>query len=180
MVYRHARGPVSDFVLLFHMAIFLMASGWLLNTKYAGDGTQMKKYIGKKLRGLWVPYVCFNVFFVICNNIFIQLNIYTDNPMFLKADGIEREYAHLGMHYDLSRMLKEIIKVLCFQGGTDIGGALWFFNALFFVLVLYMVIQYILERMLRREMLVEVAQAVIAACFLACGYFCVNFSLEFH
>lgn len=172
MVYRHARGPASDFVLLFHMAIFFMASGWLLNTKYAGDGTQMKKYIGKKLRGLWVPYVCFNTLFVICNNIFLRLNIYTDNPMFLKADGIEREYAHLGTHYDLSRMLKEIIKVLCFQGGTELGGALWFFNALFFVLVLYMVIQYILERMLRREMFVEVAQAVIAVCFLVCGYLC--------
>lgn len=29
MVIRHARAPYSDFVLLFHMAIFFIASGYL-------------------------------------------------------------------------------------------------------------------------------------------------------
>lgn len=138
MVYRHARGPASDFVLLFHMAIFFIASGWLLNTKYASNRRSMKKYIKKKFRGLWLPFVGFNVFYVLCNNLFLRINVYSDNPLFLNSTGIEKEYLHLGSHYDLVTILKEILKILFFQGGTELGGALWFFNTLFFLLVLYM------------------------------------------
>lgn len=65
---------------------------------------------------------------------------------------------------------KEIIKVFLFQSETDIGSALWFFNTLFFVLVLYMIMQFTLCR-IPIESLIEAAQLIVAIIFLVAGYF---------
>lgn len=48
MVLRHARAPYSDFVLLFHMAVFFIASGFLYNEKYSKSFDGIKIFVRKK------------------------------------------------------------------------------------------------------------------------------------
>lgn len=172
MVLRHARAPYSDFVLLFHMAIFFIASGYLLNLKYAEDLSSLWKFIKKKLKGLWLPFAGFNTAYVIVNNVFIHWNIYTDNPAFASNTFVEKEYVTLAEPYGISKTIKEIIKVILFQGGTQLGGALWFFNTLFFLLVGYICIQYLLNRILKSNRSLTIAQTVVSILFLAVGYYC--------
>lgn len=179
MVFRHAGGPFSDFVLLFHMAIFFIASGWLLNLKYSQDTRSVLTYIKKKLKGLWIPYIGFKVTYVILNNLFIKLNIYSNNPELLQEKGMDARYIHLTQPMGIAETGKEIIKVLLFQGSTDMGGALWFFNSLFFVLVLYMIMQFILSRVLK-DSHIELAQLFVATIFLIVGYFCQRRGISAH
>ena len=51
MVVGHARAPLSDYISLFHMAIFFIASGFLINCKYADSLSGMMQYIWKKIKG---------------------------------------------------------------------------------------------------------------------------------
>ena len=53
MVFRHARGPYSDFVLLFHMALFFIASGYLYKRDNEYTKNNFVKFIKRKLKSLW-------------------------------------------------------------------------------------------------------------------------------
>lgn len=172
MVFRHARAPYSDFVLLFHMAIFFIASGWLLNLKYAMSANSLWIYFKKKLKALWLPYFGFNATYILLNNVFLKLNIYTDNPEFLKSTGVEQTYLHLSNAYGVTDTIKELVRVLLFQGGTEMGGALWFFNTMFFLVVDYMIVQFLLQKVLKNGRAILIAQTVIALIGLAAGYYC--------
>lgn len=172
MTLRHARAPHSDFVLLFHMAIFFIASGFLLNVKYAENLASLWNFIKKKLKGLWLPYVGFNSAFILLNNVFIHWNIYTDNPAFVNNNFLEKEYVTLAESYGISRTFKELVKVILFQGGTQLGGALWFFNTLFFLLIGYILIQFILNHIWSNEKSLTIIQSIIAILFLVAGYYC--------
>jgi len=78
MVYGHADGSslFTDFLRMFHMAIFFIASGYLINLKYSRDIHSYGRYVKKKLKGLWLPYVGFNTAYLLLHNVFLKLNIY--------------------------------------------------------------------------------------------------------
>ena len=61
MVVRHAEAPYSDFVLLFHMAIFFIASGYLYNDKHAESIQSVVKFTLRKLRSLYLPFFLYSV-----------------------------------------------------------------------------------------------------------------------
>lgn len=169
MVVRHARAPYSDFVLLFHMALFFIASGYLLKSDFIKDGNSLFQYVRKKVKGLWKPYFEFTCLFVLCNNLFVRLNVYTDNPNFMNCNFIENPVL---MHtYSIMDILKRIIKAVFFQTGTQMGGALWFFYALFLVLVLYNLIGYLLKKISKKDSVYLILQGVVSALFLGLGYF---------
>lgn len=147
--------------------------------KYSADIHSILVYIKKKLRGLWVPYVGFNVAYLALNDLFIKLNILTNDPEFLEAKGIDGRYLHLTQPMGVIKTGKEIIKVFLFQGGTDMGGALWFFNTLFFVLILYMILQFVLCRIMK-DSYTELAQLIVAILFLVAGYCCQRSGISAH
>ena len=171
MVFRHAMAPYSDFVLLFHMAIFFIASGYLYNDKSAKDLKSVWKYTLKKIRGLYVPYISFRIVFTFLRNVFINLNIYTDNPEFLNAEGLVPAYVTLTSKYTFVQMLKESAKALVFKGeGQQMGGALWFFQTLLLVLIGYNIAQFIAEKISRKHAFL--LQSIVAVLLLMMGYYC--------
>lgn len=180
MILRHARASYSDFVLLFHMAIFFIASGYLLNLKYVDDLASLWEFIKKKLKGLWLPFVGFNSAYILLNNVFIHWNIYTDNPKFAHNSFLEKEYVTLAEPYGINKIVKELIKVLLFQGSTQLGGALWFFNTLFFLLIGYTFIQFLFNHLLKNDKSITIVQTGIATLFLAAGYYCSTKGISVH
>lgn len=93
MVFRHARAPFSEFVLLFHMALFFIASGYLYKKEKCNSINNLVIYIKAKLRHLWIPYFITSSCFILLNNFFLKINIYTDNELFLNREG---KYVALG------------------------------------------------------------------------------------
>lgn len=139
MVFRHARAPFSEFVLLFHMALFFIASGYLYKKEKCNSINNLVIYIKAKLRHLWMPYCIASSCFILLNNFFLKINIYTDNELFLNHEG---KYVVLGEWYDAGRIIRELIKAILFFGSTQMGGALWFFRTLFGVIVGYGIIDF--------------------------------------
>lgn len=167
MVYRHARGPFSVYVVLFHMAIFFIASGFLFNPRKLSNHQDLKCFIIRKIKSLWFPYFSFTVAYILLNNIFLKLNIYTNNSKFLLIKN--GEYLELGRVYSVKLMFKEIIKAMFFQSNTQIGGALWFFGTLFFTINLYAIIYFFVNKLTKKCLLV---QFFFSIAFLLIGYAC--------
>ena len=171
MVVRHARAPYSDIILLFHMAIFFIASGYLYNGSKIKDIKSLKNFIIKKIKSLWVPQFVFSTIFVIFNNVFIRLNIYTDKPEFLLVDGPEVAYRRLAVHYDIIESIKQIVKAVFFQCTTQVGGAFWFFQTLFIVLIIYAIVDLILSRLVN-ENTQRIIKGILGIILLLIGYYC--------
>ena len=76
MLMGHVELPtlVHNWIYLFHMSSFFIASGYL----YAYQMDRLRtfiKYVLKKIRGLWVPHFICTAAFVLLNNLFILINI---------------------------------------------------------------------------------------------------------
>lgn len=171
MVLRHARAPYSEFVMLFHMAIFFIVSGYLYKDSYADTIKSLRKYIVRKIKGLWLPYFLYTTLFILLHNIFIKLNIYTDNPLLLSAGG--SEYNSVKELMSLTDMCKEIVKAIFFRADTQLGGAFWFFEILFFTLVFYAIVDYIVKKLVKNNKKHQlIIQAILSLFFLFAGYYC--------
>lgn len=173
MVYRHARGPLSEYVTLFHMALFFIASGFLYPSQGINTPKEFLTYVIRKLKGLWLPYFIFSTLFILCHNLFLNINIYTDNPEFLKYVHIDPNAMQITNQMSISLMVRSIVDVFIFRGGTQIGGALWFFQTLFYVLILYAAANVAIKLVFPKgRYSFVVCQGIIALIFLLMGYFC--------
>ena len=70
MVLGHSGFPGTDFIYLFHMALFFMLSGWLFSLR--GGPVH---FIKRKVVTLWLPFVLANTAFTALNNLFLKLNV---------------------------------------------------------------------------------------------------------
>ena len=73
-------------------------------------------------------------------NLLININILTDNPLFLNA--AEGNSYGLDRIYTLKGLLIMLRKVVLFQSAPKISGAIWFLATLFFVEIIYVVIEF--------------------------------------
>lgn len=170
MVFRHTEAPLSEFVLLFHMAVFFIASGYLFNQSKITDFRSLIGYTFRKIKSLWLPYFLFSSLFVLIHNLLLHLSFITDNPQYLVEH--TGRYAVLSDYYTLGAIGKGIIKAAFFMGGGEqLGGALWFFQALFFLTVGYAVIGFTLKWLLKSDKAVIWTQCGIAIGFLLLGYY---------
>lgn len=168
MVFRHTEAPNSEFVLLFHMAIFFIASGYLYNTQRITDIKALGSYILKKIKSLWLPYFGFMTLFILLNNLFLRLNVYTDNPAYLSSYTSGK--ASLGQYFNVADMFKEIFKAAVFRGTAQVGGALWFLYTLFLLTIGYGILDFTIRRIIKKDNIVVGIQAVLSVAFLILGY----------
>lgn len=133
MVAGHAGAPFTKFIYLFHMAIFFIASGFFYKEQSSDSIKNVFNSILKKLKQLWIPYFVWNTIFVLLNNVFIKINVYTDNPDILNY--VQGKYIGTHDYLGIVEMLKSIVKGAVFSGNTQMGGAFWFLKILFMVSV---------------------------------------------
>lgn len=173
MVFRHARGPYSDFVLLFHMALFFIASGYLYKRDNEYTKNNFIKFIKRKLKSLWWPFFACNTLFSLLNNVFIDLNIYTTNAEIKALANIEPQ--RIAVRFTSIDILKEIIKSCVMLSSTEMGGAFWFLRTMFITVVLYKVTDYVIAFVFSKtkkscEKYKWILQGVLALVLLLCGW----------
>lgn len=127
MVYGHIETPQMHFIYLFHMAIFFIASGYLYKGTYSDNFVSVRHFIKRKIKSLYCSYVIWMGIFTLLHNIFIDVNIYTNNEAFLEK--VSGPYAKLTGFMSQEQMIKALIKNFLMMGKEQMGNALWFLNA---------------------------------------------------
>lgn len=172
MIIRHARAPYSSFVLLFHMAIFFIASGYLYNHNNTDNIASLILYIRKKIRSLYLPYIAYMVIYLLLHNMFISLNIYTDNMAIQSSSMIEDAYASIEEYHTISQTIRLVLKSTLFQASTQLGGAFWFLQVLLVVMIGYAIIEYCIKLVVADKKKVVLVQGAIAVIALLLGWCC--------
>lgn len=116
MVAGHAQVPIHRFIYLFHMPAFFLISGWL----YKSTGNGGLFFIKRKLKGLYKPYVKWNL---ICLAILIAFPILQQHDVALPNT--------------LGSISASVIKIFAFRGRTILSDTSWFVYVLFFATIIY-------------------------------------------
>lgn len=161
--------PGCGFMYLFHMAVFFIASGFLFNDKYSDNIRSIGKFYYKKIKGLWLPFFLFTEAYVLLNNLFLDLHIYITNV----PDRFDQSLFYAQSHYFI---LKDIVLSLPYtflmDNSTHMGGALWFVQVLFFVLILYASFDFLIKKIIKNKTVRLIIQGIISFLLLSFGYFC--------
>lgn len=143
MVIGHSGFPFSNWIYLFHMALFFVASGYLWDEKHSDSLAATWQYTKKKIRTLWLPYALGNSLFVLLSNTFVRVGIYSNKPLFLDIAGYD---ASLIQIMSIKQIAVEIVKSFLFFGGSQLGGALWFFRCMFIVNIVHCLLCWVLKK----------------------------------
>lgn len=167
MVGGHCGAPFTEFVCLFHMAIFIMASGYCYKQSNSNTIYSVFNFVYRKFKALWFPYVLWTAIYTLCHNFFIKINVYTNNPLFVEM--VQGKYNRITNYYSFEKMVKNIGKAFMLQGGTQLGGAFWFLAMLLGISILYCILEFAIRHIVK-EKYYDLAQAICAVVFLAIGY----------
>lgn len=152
-----------NFIVLFHMPVFFMISGFLFNPNNSSSFKSSLYYVKKKIKSLWFPFLLWNSIFILLNNFFILTNIYTTNP---SITPFAQDYL------SLSEIIAGIIKSSLFAEDTLLGGTFWFLKLLFIVSILYNTVEYFLYSFFKnKEKFRIILQTIISIILLSTGYF---------
>ena len=131
---------VKRFIYLFHMPLFFFLSGYLFKDR---ELKELPRYVLRKIRSLYVPFIACNLFAMIFHNLFCRIGIYQAEDAF----------------HSVSEVLKYIAKVLLCIKMEDVVTPMWFLPILMAVSIVY----FVLRAMVKSE---KVNTGIAAAIFL--------------
>ncbi len=165
VVYAHARAPYFSYIYNFHMPFFFLISGILYKT-----GGEPKTYILRKIKTLYIPFVGWNLIFII-------------------GKGLIR---HGALSFD------SILKVvLTLEKDGEFLGATWFLGSLFVISIIFKILDYNLSESSEKKYILlgifliwgiigieitlpyMISRTLICGFFYAVGYFGKIFFTEF-
>lgn len=132
MVIGHADCPrdISIFLYEFHMPLFFMAAGYFFSLRYLDDEAT---FVKKRIKGLYMPFLKWSVFFLIIHNWMFSLGILNERYGNWTG-GVTHPYTWHQAQQRLWNMVSAM-------GGYDefLCGAFWFFRGLFVASILYLI-----------------------------------------
>ena len=143
MVLGHAGFPGSGFIYLFHMALFFMLSGWFFSPHTGESAHRLAYFARRKVLTLWLPFVAANTVYTLLTNLFLKLNILTADPRIADLPGNS-----VTTPVTAKDIIGRTAHWCVFDGGTQLGGAMWFIQALFQISLLYAAIEFLLKKLL--------------------------------
>ena len=132
MVLGHAGFPGSSFIYLFHMALFFMLSGWFFSPHTGESAHRLARFAKRKVVTLWLPFVAANTVYTLLTNLFLKVNILTGDERILDLPG-----NLITTPVTIKDIIGRTAHWSVFDGGTELGGAMWFIQALFQISLLY-------------------------------------------
>lgn len=178
MVLGHASFPFSKFVYFFHIPLFFILAGYVFKDKYIDSWDNVKIFMFKRLKSLYLPYIICNLTFVFFNNFFIEHNIYTTNPLFLEGN--------LGNHFGIDKLLNlkdlilKVFYILLLATGDKLCGSTWFLKVLFFISIFFAIITYFLKKYTNKDKVFYLLGFLITTIFLIIGFIFYKVNFKFY
>ena len=136
--------PIRQWIYLFHMPLFFFLSGYCFKESAAEN---VRSYIGKKIKGLYLPFVTCNLIALVFHPFFCRIGLYDPADRFTSAVGF----------------LKYLVKILLCVKMEDVVAPMWFLPILMFVSVGFCLLTKIKISLRLPEPVIHVAVLVLYA-----------------
>ncbi len=140
MVTAHTMTPLGAFIYAFHIPLFFLTAGYCFKTKYCND---RKTFIRHRIKGLWWPFLKWNLIFIILHNVLFSIRIYESA-------------------YTAKDMATQALKSVFMTGAEQMLGGYWFLGGLFLASILSLIILTVTH--CRAKLLVGCLIVLIVAC----------------
>lgn len=108
--------------------------------------------------------------FLVFNNFFIKCGIYTSNKEILTLSNSSIDKVHYSL--ELKEFIRAFLGQFVFQTETQLGGALWFLQCLFFSSCLFEVSLFVVARVFSKSRKRDLGLILISLVLLLLGYYC--------
>lgn len=137
-------GIFRDFIYLFHMGVFFIISGYCINEKYYNSFSGVKRFIFKRIKALYIPYIAFNLSFCVLHNLLIKVNLYTDNAALYSDPNINDVFGASVCYYakDIISYGKAVVLLMY----SEKIGTTWFWGALFITGICWVCANYLFKK----------------------------------
>ena len=132
MVMGHSGCPdfLYRFIYMFHMPLFFFCSGFFM--KPAVNTIDIRLFVYKRIKGLYLPYVKWSIFFLLFHNLFLSWHLYNSD--------------YIGF-YSGGDILDRLLHILFTMTGHDqLADPFWFFKQLLLSSILVFFIVYAIRR----------------------------------
>ncbi|HII4514740.1 acyltransferase family protein [Clostridium perfringens] len=156
VVMGHAGSPITNEIYLYHMALFFFITGYLYKESYENN---FKTFFWKRVKSLYIPFVMFQIIFVLIRNILINIYVY--------------DSAKLGYINSFSDFIYYLKYIITFNySGDSMLGAIWFLKALFFVNILYLIFNITLKKLFKDR---EIIKFIIFMLLAVMGFYTISY-----
>ena len=148
MIIGHTGCPdwMFSFIYLFHMPLFFFLSGYCFKDKYLDD---KKTFIQHRIKGLYVPFVKYNLLFIVLHNLLYPLKIYEHS-------------------YSWNEILNKCLQTL-FMGYTETDlGQYWFLRYLLLSALAFLLMRYVTRK---NPNIIRYGFWIIALLSIPCNYY---------
>ena len=142
MVIGHSGCPQLLFksIYLFHMPLFFFCSGIFHKEMTSSEAVIL--FLKKRIKGLYVPFVKWSVFFLFLHNLLMLVGIY--NPYYGYEGG--------SSFYTLSDVFQKLLLIMfTMHDYEELLGGFWFIRALFITSVLMAIFSILLKKVSRNK-----------------------------
>lgn len=129
------------------LPIFAFLSGIVFNFKYTNSFNNLRDYIVKKIKRIYIPFILYNLIFLIFHNWFYKINFIS--------------YVNNSSIYDISDFFKQLILILSMGAGEALTGVLWYLIPLFECTIIFCIITYLARRISNKEKLCNIIGFII-------------------
>ena len=143
-----------------------MASGYCYRARISYFSS-WKKYIIRKVKELYIPFVVCNGTIVLFANVFLSIGIYSNNPELLTISASWPVQQTLVQPLEPILLAKKITAVFMFYGVTQLGTATWFLTSLFEVLFFNSLVELVTSKdryKFRRNALLALSGCMLFLC----------------
>ena len=100
----------KNIIYQFHLPLFFFLSGVVFNLDKVDN---LKEFFYRRVKGLYVPFIIFEIISLLLHNFFSLIHFYTD-------------LSNVKVIYDFSDFIKMVFKIITLGGGEQLVGPLWF------------------------------------------------------
>ena len=119
----HCSVPIIEgFVNQYHLATFYFVAGYFFNPCYIDNA---RSFVVKRMKRLYVPFVCYGLVFLLLHNVFCSLRLYPADGIYSAGDFVRNG-------------LRLLFQLTSFE---PFMGAMWFAPSLLIVSVVYVVMR---------------------------------------
>lgn len=122
----HTTFPLTAELYMFHLALFIFISGLLFKDSHM---TNLGNLFISRIKRLYVPFVVYNIIFILLHNFFISIGFYTTRES--ETNMFSTTY------YSLESGVRLIIDTMLLKNIEQLAAAHWYFILLLSVILLF-------------------------------------------
>ncbi|GEM_PF-281763 len=156
VVIGHTSSPLTNFIYLFHLAVFFFISGYLFKDRNIHYPLQ---FVTKRLKSLYFPFLLYCFVFIAIHNFLLKIGVYS-------SEVIGRFFVP---YYTVKEYFSVFFNVITFGNTEQLLLPMWFLTCLFTVNILFFCISWIAQKQILFK--AQITALILSSVSLGIGFY---------